>query len=327
MKELTPQVNVAEEEKAIVEHLNFTWGPYEHWPALVSCLSQRGLELGQHWFDEYSLFMVSHDLAEARRGMLESRGTPDFEVYYDAPYHVMSQLGYLNRTAHDAVMQDWYFERVAKRAATAARAVCPGLSELRPLGWNNPAEGPAMSIQQLRDRFQGSNTASVAAGDFVERVALGHVKYESEDQGMAPVNTLCGAVLAHFLTIAKLLNNQAIVEDLRRFSAALPADFTRECVAQFQHPMLQLMAKHARPVPTDQELEESRQARRDFMALSKEEQEAQTKANEENMLQSLRQRDPEMEAFLLQSKAREEALTVEIRSVLFAKAAQAQASA
>lgn len=323
MKALTPQVNVAEEQAAIVEHLTRTWRPYEHWTAVVAALAQRALGMGKYWFDEHGLFHVSHDTSEARKERLVAAGMPYAEVYYDAAYHYLSQLSYSARAARDAVMKGWDYERRVKQALTPVRSAFPDLADQRPLGWDKPEERRGLSYEQLKDMFSGSDTARAAACDFVERVSLDFVEWQHQNQGQAPVTILGGAIIAHFLTIAETLNNAVIAQDIQRVADMAPTQFSLDYVPVYEHPMLQLMVKHCRAAPTAPMLEEAREAHKKYEALSQEEKDARQKESEEELLRSVKERDPEMDAFMDELHKREAALSVDIRAVLFGEAPKA----
>jgi hypothetical protein len=259
MKELTTNVDLDEEGRAIVSFLEQKWAPLARLPELVTEIRTAALRAARGWIDQYAVSELAHELEKEREKLLKTINAPDDARYYDAYLHFLDSVSSFEKPLYQAGLNldgQWDYGKRVKRLAWVLTESFTGLPEAKPLGYD---EACGQNVHDLceaytpgpdRDQFQGSRVEGVLSGPFPMRVALPYVLVDRE-HGYEPWTTLIGAIYAHFLGLQKFRN----VADLTNaLGNALP--YGEPAVqfalpAQMDNPFLQTLLIWMGPPPTE----------------------------------------------------------------------------
>ena len=100
----------------------------------------------------------------------------------------------------------------------------PDAKKLKPKGWKelnkNYSDHDGMlelDEKALKKEFGGFDSSTAVCGPFELRVSLPHVMYGNNDQSIKPLETLVGAIFAHFYTVCEVNNNSKMHNEWNNF--------------------------------------------------------------------------------------------------------------
>jgi hypothetical protein len=304
-------VDFDHEVAAITDFLSTRWNVLPNMEALVRAAALLGWKAGRAWIDRNALNSSTLLRMRHRESFLKQHlpsAHAEQARWYDAGCRYLDELPRMVEELSEVGLHldgQWDFERRTKRAFWSLADEFPGLSELKPLGWEKLYESYTdfdgmeeyCETQQASDEneFKGSCVSGAVSAPFPGRVALPYVMYDEVCQGRSAAMTLVSAIYAHFLGLREHQNSCEV-------NAALEAldlgDRRPEVVFELKpsspHPLNQLLLEMARTrvdstsaAEMQQQYAQSCACAEAFEKLSPQEQEAQREANQAENLESI----------------------------------------
>lgn len=252
----TANVDIDAELAAITAHIADTWAPIENLGQIVKYVQEQAFIRGRAWIEKHPVWLSLSAAEAAREARLTAALTSDEEQrlgpYYDAPCMLLRYMSLQTDALREAGLNldgRWDYEKVVNAIHREARTQYLQLDSAKPLLWDALAKN-YIDFDGMEDfdhkaataSFNGADTSTAGAGDFVTRTALPHVMYDETCQGRKAASVLVGAVFAHFLGIVAHRNTQGMLEAIRKFSLdTLPASVTFGTRFASANPLLQAL--------------------------------------------------------------------------------------
>lgn len=259
MKTLTDKVDLNEEVTAIAAFLTQKWEPLPGLALMVAEIRDAALHAARGWIERFDVGHEAHEMAKIRTDILKNIDAPQDAQYYDAYIHFLEAVWDLDETVMNVGLNldgPWDYSKRVKRLAWSLTDRFPGLTALKPLGYN---DAKLLDVHDLteayqpgpdRDLFEGSKVEGVLSGTFPMRVALPYVLAE-EGQGYEPWVTLVGSLYSQFLGLAKHHNMLGLMDALK---TAMPYHATAvqfKLPEKVENPFLQMFLTLAGPAPAE----------------------------------------------------------------------------
>ncbi len=304
MKELSPDINLDDEVRAMAQYLAQKWTPIEGLESLLREIRDAALHESRAWLEAYSPGNFAHDLRDTRaKALVQALGDDDEKFtaeHHDAVCHFLYEVFTLSGEVNKQALEldgGWDYTRRVDRLRARLNSKYPDLAKARPLGWDELAKNYTdFDGQEEYDPrpdvalFEGSRAESACSGHFVYRTALPYVMYDEKCQGRKASAVLVGAVFAQFLSIQEFLNTKRFERDLTAWLQQQPDTMVFSLSSVPDNPHLRVIAKEASAPRTEQEYQEALAQQRKVKAMSEAERAAlvaENQARTDEMLKRL----------------------------------------
>lgn len=313
MKQITVDMDMDAEVAAIVDFLNHKWSAIPDLEEIVTRLRDQALYDSRAWFNKGTFTTRMIDLAEDRLKLVEAvLDDPDEKSMVFMYDNVRSALEMIRRPVEvmaeaalslDVDNQKKYFEDYTRPIAKKLAKEFPRYAKSKPLGWAEFAKGYQEFAGQAEydakpdhELYQGVDPKGYS-WHLVEKLALPYLMYDDKCQGRSPTYMLVSSIYSHFLSVSEFINTQKLIAAVEGY---LPFDepgllLGLELKAETGNAHLDILVSKAGPLPSKDELDKNLQAKREFAALSAEEQAERRAANAlrmKEMMSSMFNRDP-----------------------------------
>lgn len=281
MKELSLDINLDDEVRAMARYLAQKWTPIAGLEAMLREIRDAALHESRAWLEAYSPGNFAHDLRDSRaKALVQELGDDDEKFtteHHDAVCHYLYEVFTLSSEVHKQALEldgGWDYSRRVDRLRTQLNGKYPDLAKARPLGWDELAKNYSDFDGQEEydprpdvELFEGSRVEGACSGNFVYRTALPYVMYDEKCQGRKASAVLVGAVFAQFLGIQEFLNTKRFERDLAAWVQAQPTSVTFGLSSLPDNPHLRVIGKEASPAPSEQDYQTALAEQRKFRAL------------------------------------------------------------
>lgn len=216
-------IDVVSEVLAMTDFIRTRWTNLpEDLSGFFSAIQEEASRAAAKWFDESDILRYLVDRTEAREALLTRELSSDVEkregLFYDQSCRYLMVLARAATRVGRDVLDDFYFEDVAREVYGRIKARYPDIIEAQPKGFETKSVSMhkyAETLQQKeRAAFQGANVSKGGPGCFATRTSTPHVAYDQFEQGREAPFVLTYAAFGHFLAVKKHDNTREMLEDL-----------------------------------------------------------------------------------------------------------------
>lgn len=310
MKELSPNINLTDEVRAMAQYLAQKWTPIEGLESLLREIRDAALHESRAWLTAHSPGNLAHDLRAARAiALVQAPGDNDEKFIierHDAVCHFLKEVGTLSGEVHKRALEldgGWDYTRRVDRLRAQLTSKYPDLAEARPRGWDELAQNYIDFDGQAEydprpdvAMFEGSCTESASSRHFVYRTALPYVMYDEKCHGRKASTVLVGAVFAQFLSIQEFLNTKRFERDLTAWVQQQPDAMVFSLSSVPDNPHLRVIAEEASAPRTEKEYQAALAQQREVQAMSEAERAALVAENQARTAEMLKRLVAEVNA-------------------------------
>lgn len=326
MKELTVDIDLNEEVKAIVDFISDRWSPIKDLEKIVLQVRDQALNDTRAWFNSDKFSLHIQKMKRARGEFLEQDlEDPDEKQMCSMFDNIIAAMDMINRSSmvmHRAALtldfdvEDKGFDDYVKPLQNRIAKQHKGLDHSKPHGWKEVKENYPESCDQNYDRvkdhlsaYKGVDPKGVT-WHLAEKLSVYNLVEDYERQGRSPVYWLIASVYSHFQTINQFLNTEKM---LQAIESTLPFDykgvaFDLPSLGNSGSKLFEVLLKGLSDLPTRESFEKSVSSRKAPDTRSDSEKIADKKESARiisDMLSSMWSSSPEEEKLRMEKDRRE----------------------